>query len=554
MHFIEFIPRLLRRPVYFFLLCWMIVSAFGLASRADAHASLVEAVPAAGSELVEAPDRIVLTFNERLEKELYQLRVYDRDKRLVTEQNAVMNESQTTLTLNLPRIGQGTYLVTYHVISADGHPVNGTYLFAVGESLDGPAPATGIGIGMDHLNYHDGGMLDRFGVKDVLQFASRIAFYITMLGFTGLLLWLRWFGTGSPMETKTRLRRLAERWQQAYLIVYILFMWAHMGDLIGDGGSDALLRLFSHTSIGYAWLGGLLLALLSFVMLYRNALLDYIWVAAVWLAKSLLGHAAAFQPARETLTLDFVHLAASSVWIGGLLTLLTLWRSDREQARRLYPFFSAAALISILVLIVSGVLMTFIFLPDIRYIVETTWGKLLIVKTVLVLLVVATASLVRYYYRKNNEQRVGSLIRTDALLMVLILGIVGIFTYLLPAPANEPLNWHVMGDKIHMTAQISPNAPGVNDFTVKVWLPEELGKPKQVIMKLQSIDSPEIAPLSVPLEYFEDPSFEESFGMKRYSYKARGAYLPYPGHWKLEVRVMDSNDDETVYEKEERVF
>lgn len=552
MHFKTSVSRLLRRPVYFFIICWMMVFVFGLASRADAHASLVEAVPAASSELVQAPEQVVLTFNERLEKELYQLRVYDKDKRLVTEQGPVMSDNQMTLTLDLPQLGQGTYLVTYHVISADGHPVSGTYLFAVGESLSGAEPVAGAD--MEHLNYHDNGPLDRFGVKDVLQFASRIAFYVTMLGLTGLLLWLRWFGTGSPLETKNRLHRNVERWQQAYLIVYILFMWAHMGDLIGDGGADALLRLFSQTTIGYAWLGGLLLALLSFVMLYRNALLDYVWVAAVWFAKSLLGHAAAFQPAKETLTLDFLHLAASSVWIGGLLMMLLLWRHERDQARKFYPFFSTAALISILVLIASGVLMSFIFLPDIRYIVETLWGKLLIVKTALVLTVVVAASLIRYYYRKNNERRTGHLIRADALLMALILGIVGIFTYLIPAPANEPLNWHVMGAKIHMTAQISPNAPGVNDFTVKVWLPEKLGKPKQVIMKLQSIDSPEIAPLSVPLEYFEDPSFEESFGMKRYSYKARGAYLPYPGHWKLEVRVMDSNDDETVYEKEERVF
>ncbi|GAB7056938.1 MULTISPECIES: copper resistance CopC/CopD family protein [Paenibacillus] len=548
------VSRMIRRPVYFLIVCWMLVFALGWAPRADAHASLVEAVPAAGSELVQAPEQVVLTFNEPLEKELYQLRVYDKDKRLVTQQGPVMSDNQTAIKLDLPQLGQGTYLVTYHVISADGHPVNGTYLFAVGESLSGQAPADGIRADMEHLHYHDSGPFDRFGVKDVLQFASRIAFYVTMLGFTGLLLWLRWFGTGSPLETKNRLRRNAERWQQFYLIVYILFMWAHMGDLIGDAGAGALLRLFSQTTIGYAWLGGLLLALLSFVMLYRNALLDYAWVAAVWVAKSMLGHAAAFQPAKDTLTLDFMHLAASSVWVGGLLTLLLLWRHEREQARRLYPFFSMAAMISILVLIASGVLMTFIFLPDIRYIVETLWGKLLIVKTALVLAVVVTASLIRYFYRRNHERTTGRLIRADVLLMSLILGIAGVFTYLLPAPANEPLNWHVMGEKIHMTAQISPNAPGVNDFTAKVWLPEKLGKPKQVIMKLQSVDSPEIAPLMVPLESFEDPSFEESFGMKRHSYKARGAYLPYPGRWKLEVRVMDSNDDETVYEKEIRIF
>jgi copper transport protein len=90
---------------------------------------------------------------------------------------------------------------------------------------------------------------------------------------------------------------------------------------------------------------------------------------------------------------------------------------------------------------------------------------------------------------------------------------------------------------------------------VKIWLPEELGKPKQVMLKLQDMRSPEIAPLEVPLKQTDNNNgMEETYGMKQYTYKSRGAYLPYPGYWKLEVRAMNSNDDETVYVKEIRVF
>ncbi|AFC33088.1 YcnJ [Paenibacillus mucilaginosus 3016] len=546
------VAKMSRFAALLLLTMVMLLTVTAGASPAAAHASLVEAVPAAGSELRAAPERITLTFNERLENGLFYLRVYDSAKRQVTDAAAVMNPAQTAVILELPALGQGNYLVTYHVISADGHPVEGTYLFAVGQSLSEDAGSQEMPAGMHHS--HGDEPFGGTSAGDVLQFASRILYYAALLVFTGWLLWYRRFGGTAPDETRTRLRRLAEKWQQLYLIAYILFMWAHLPDLLGDSGAAGLVTLFTKTAAGYAWIGGLLLALLSFVMLYRSTALDLVWAALAWLAKGMLGHAAAFEPKTQTLLLDWLHLAAAAVWAGGLVMLLLLWKTEREQAKRLLPVFSTAALLSLLVLTVSGVLTTFIFLPDIRYILETSWGRLLLVKSALVAAVMVTGALIRFSYRRLRDRTAGRLLALDAILMTATIGVVGVFTYLTPLPANEPLHWHVMGEKIHMTAQISPKVPGVNDFTVKVWLPEKLGKPKDVILKLHSLDGPEIAPIVVPVEPFDDASFEDSYDMKRHSYRVRGAYLPYAGRWRVEVRVMDSEDTETVYNSEIRVY
>lgn len=543
---------MLKRLFYYIGLVAILLLSFMPAQPVSAHAGLVQAVPDANSELRESPAAVALTFNERLEEGLYYLRVYDSNKRRVTEQPAVLNEAHTVLTLQLPPLEKGTYLTTYHVISADGHPVEGSYLFAVGQTLDTPS-GTQPDASMEHMHRHDG-LLDAFGTKDVLQYAARIAFYMTMLALTGWLMWMRWFGVDRPDDLRLSLKRIAVGLQQTYTIVYILFMGAHLGDLIGDGGTDSLVRLFTQTTIGYAWLGGLLLALLSFVCLYHRAWLDYAWVALVWFAKSLLGHAAAFEPRGQTLLLDWLHLGAASVWVGGLVMLLYFASAKKEAFRVFLPMFSSAALWSVLLLAVSGAMSVFIFLPDISYVLETSWGLWLLAKTALVLLVVLTAAVIRRLFKRKRERTLGVLVRIDAGLMACIVVIVGIFTYMTPLPPNEPLRWHVMGEKQHMTAQISPNAPGVNDFTVKVWLPEKLGEPKQVLMKLHAKEMPDVAPFQVPLEPVEDNSVEESFGMKRYTYKARGAYLPYAGTWQLEVRVMDSNDDETVYHNEVRIY
>jgi copper transport protein len=146
----------------------------------------------------------------------------------------------------------------------------------------------------------------------------------------------------------------------------------------------------------------------------------------------------------------------------------------------------------------------------------------------------------------------------DFAAMSIIVVIVGLMTFISPVPPNEPLYWHEMGEKVHMTVQVTPNVPGDNQFQVYVWLPKELGKPKQVMLRAQNQDKPELAPIDIPLVEFagigQDASFGTSETLTEFDYKAEGPFLPFPGLWKLEFRVMDSNDDETVYAKEVRLY
>ncbi|SFL12680.1 copper transport protein [Paenibacillus sp. 1_12] len=520
----------------------------GIPQNVGAHAGLLESVPPANAELDQSPAQIALIFNERLEEGVFWIRVMDTNKKQVTANKAQINLERTKLTLDLPKLGQGNYLVSYHVISSDGHPVDSTYLFAVGQTL------SNVQAGTTDEHLHNQGLSTGVKFTDIIHFVSRVIYYAFMLAFTGWVLWLRFSGIKGE-NTSSALQGWTLQLQRGFVVAFIFMMFTHLFAMVGDGGSEALAMLFTHTSIGYVWMASLVLSLLGFVVLFRSLLVDLLWVVFIWFFKSLNGHAAAFEPVNQTILLDVVHLAAASLWIAGLLMLLVLWKRSRDEAIALFPRVSGVALASLAILVISGVFSVFIMLPDVFYVVETQWGKLLLFKSALVLLVIVTGSLLRFYHRRNGYSKIGSLLKIDAVLAMLIVAIVGIFTYLTPLPTNEPLSWHVMGEKIHMTAQISPNNPGVNDFTVKIWLPEELGKPKQVLLKLQDMRSPEIAPLEVPLKLSENNNgLEETYGMKQYTYKSRGAYLPYAGYWKLEVRAMNSNDDETVYEKEIRVF
>jgi copper transport protein len=82
---------------------------------------------------------------------------------------------------------------------------------------------------------------------------------------------------------------------------------------------------------------------------------------------------------------DWLHLAAGSVWVGGLAGLLVLWRS-LPVARRVaglvvcVPRFSNVAFVSVLVLIGSGVGAALIHLPTFASLWQTSYGQTLLVK------------------------------------------------------------------------------------------------------------------------------------------------------------------------------
>lgn len=533
-------------------LLMLILCCVLLPNKVQAHASLLQASPHANEQRSDSPGQVELVFSEPVEREGYSLRVLNLDKQSMANQEAALSSDRRSLTLALPQLPTGTYLVSYHIISSDGHPVEGTYLFSVGEMVDENAAKQAF-MGDFTLGEGPGSSLQ---LTDVLVFAIRALYYLWLVVFTGWIVWMRITAKRTGEGLRLAMQAIAVKLQQGYVILFLLLVWAHLPGLMGESGAEALLRFLINTPSGMAWLASTALALLSMFVLHKRLGLDLLWVALVWAVKAGMGHAAAQEPAWAALGMDVLHLGAASIWAGGLAMLLYLWRKDLEEAKRYYVLFSKAALLCAVLLLLSGAALAVLYLGDIRYVVLTVWGKLLLVKTVLMAAVLATAAGIRRLVPLGKERAAGRLLRLDAAWMVCIALIAGIFTYLTPAPVNEPLYWHEMdsGQGRHLTVEMTPKAPGMNDIKVKVWLPETLGEPKHVILKITDLEDEQLAPLEVPLTAIEDQSFEESWGMKKYTYTSRGSYLPYPGRWLLEVRVMDREDNETVDRQEITVY
>ncbi|RKN66124.1 copper resistance CopC/CopD family protein [Paenibacillus ginsengarvi] len=521
---------------------------------ASAHSVLTKAVPEPNSQLNEAPGRIELTFNERLESELYYIKVFDEIGRAVPDLKAALSTDQKTMALDLPKLSNGRYTVTYHVISADGHPVEGTYVLSIGPGVEGDI----VG---DSSSLHAGHQLSAdMSVYDVLKYLSRIAYYFGLLALAGWVFWgavsdLQRSGIGAHY----RVGLLGV--QRTHFLALIAFVYFHYQDLLGDQGFGELVSLFAGTWVGRSWLAAFVLALLGFALLGRSKAVDLAFIGVLLAAKSVNGHAMGHEPQWITVTLDWIHLLGAAVWVGGLLLIVPLWKKNKAWVDSFLPRFSNGALLSMVALTLTGVATTLLYLPSLNYLLYSQWGKLLIAKVVFVVLVLLLGLGIRLAMRQRKDKDVRDMVRMDFGAMGIIVVLVGLLTFISPVPPNEPLYWHEMGvsqTSPHMTAQVTPMVPGDNQFRVDIWLVKEIGKPKQVLLKLQNLDKPEIAPIEVPLTEHkneqQDAGFTADDTYGQYSYKADGPFLPFAGLWKMEVRILDRNDDETVYKLEKRVY
>jgi copper transport protein len=382
--------------------------ALVLPATALAHAALLKTFPQASELLDTQPKMVELTYDEVVEPRFAIVSVTDKDAH--SEVAGSPRRSPTdpyTLEVPVKHLAEGWYLVFWRVISADGHPVRGAFTFQIGPN-PGPAPQFVIP------------SLTETATTPSLLVARWVAFLAVMVA-VGLFV-LR-TAIARPVVSRvreTRLRAVSIAFVVALAIalvavpVYVLVATAQfalrsvfdVGTLVplmrvsafGRGFLDLelMLALFAGAALVALWLDrperprrsvAALLAL-------GGALLA---AGALLFAPGASGHAAQTAPRALSVALDWFHLAAGSVWIGGLVGLLVLWRS-LPAARRTaglavcVPRFSAVALVSVLVLIGAGTGAAVIHLPTLSSLWQTAYGKAILVKVALLAAAMLLAS------------------------------------------------------------------------------------------------------------------------------------------------------------------
>lgn len=109
------------------------------ATPASAHSSLIGSTPQDGAVLGEAPDEVVLEFDEEVQPDFSQVAVLDAEENHYEDGDPV--SAGPTVTQAVTDLPSGEYSISYRVGSADGHPVTGVITFTV----DLPADAAAAG-------------------------------------------------------------------------------------------------------------------------------------------------------------------------------------------------------------------------------------------------------------------------------------------------------------------------------------------------------------------------------------------------------------------------
>jgi len=111
------------------------ISAMIPAQAAFAHAELESSNPEANSVIGAAPEVVSLTFAEQLmviegEPEANQIQVNDSSNMRVDNGDFQVTGNVLTVSLK-PGLPDDSYTITYRVVSADGHPIEGLVDFEV---------------------------------------------------------------------------------------------------------------------------------------------------------------------------------------------------------------------------------------------------------------------------------------------------------------------------------------------------------------------------------------------------------------------------------------
>lgn len=571
------------------LMCCALIAAFG-GDVAQAHTAFSGSSPNDGETLSAPPEQLHLTFSGKLEGALHAVKLTGPDGVAAPLEPLVLSDDRKMIMADLPELANGKYTVAFRVISGDGHPMEGTISFEVAvpepasepapapaeepgqgaaagpgteQEPDAPPPESGVGEGAssppdgtvsespdtspsspqpdNHVHvspYAAPGFL-------TLLFVSRVLYYAALLALLG---WALWSALQRLTERRAAYwRNIGMRLLTVHLLAFGLFAMLHWLELTAGGQSGVpFAALLRDTGVGQSWLFTGVLAVAGFPLLFRYRYVDAGWAVLIIAAKTLRGHASAFEPVLWARIADGVHLASAAVWAGGLLALVLVMRTSADWFRSLAPSFSTAALAALLVLAATGVVSAVLYTERLTDLPETAWGMLLLGKIALVAVVVPVAALLRRYLRKGDAASFRKWIRVDFALLFGIVAVTGILTHVSPTMERMAFNWHVMGSEVHLSADIAELRGGANELSLKVWVPAGDGPPA-VSAFVTEPGSPETA---VALSAVDIPSEEwETFGdFDKYTFAGAPAIRD-PKAASLRVIVQRSNGQQYEYTK-----
>ncbi len=510
--------------------------------RAAAHALPQSAIPAPGAEVQSAPAFVEITFGETPDPKLSTITVVDSSGSSVDAgPTTVVPGHPVALEVPIKHIGSGVYTVTWKTVSAvDGHLATGAYAF-------------GVGVSAASANAHDAEALSS-PAPSILAVVSRWLFFLGLMGVIG-----------AASTCLIALRDVPSIAKRVVLSAWVVSVIGAAGIVEAEReaagiGVDAIFT----TTLGATVIARIIalvltgLAVLSVFIAPARARRAAIAAAGIGAAFAMwvdvaASHAGAQSPVVLNLIIQWAHIAASGVWIGGLLVLILALRGQpSDQKGRAARRFSTTAGVAIVVVAVSGTFRAVIEIGSVGRLFGTAFGVLVLVKVGLFLMLAILGAVNRY----ANVRRAPTVLRglrrvatTEVVIAAAVVLVAAALVNVAPPVASattvaavHPAQLVVTGSDFATTVRVrltvSPGGAGFNTFSLHV----------------NDYDTGAVVPAaSAELEFTQPlrPQLGESTLRLRPepggSLTARGANLSVAGIWEVAVIIEGTHTSTEVH-------
>lgn len=530
----------------------VVLVALAAVPSAFAHAILQESTPSNDMVVRQSPPTVTLRFNEAVETAFGSIRAYNCSGGRV-DSGKISRPDERRVAIRLDRkLPRGSYTVTWRVISADAHPVAGAFVFHVKAADPSGSCTQEFGKGTP-------GEIDA-----LFKFARALDFSLILLvvgGAGALALVLR----SAAVELRARLYRILAGLAVGLVFAGILCI-VLQGAIAGGFGLSEAFRWNTvdsvlQTRFGKAFLFQLAFAALAAPVAFiagqaRNAALGAVTlVPALCLLPTLSAAGHARTSGSVALIADLVHLAAASIWVGGLaFTLLALLLAGGDRwplASRAVPRFSILAVISVATLVTAGVIRGSEELvpsgTSLRHWPRTVWdglwhttyGQLLLAKIALVVPLLGLGAYNNRYAVPRLRKQIASVVEqrrflraagAELLIMATIVGVTAVLVTEPPAKASikppKLFNTYAPLGDIELNMTVEPARTGPN--VIHIYTNTQSGVPAATAAMTLSatLPSQNLGPLRIPLQRIGP-----------FHYTVSGATFPQPGDWQMTIEA-----------------
>ena len=506
-----------------------IVLAPAGAGPADAHAGFVSSEPGDGASLPTSPERIAIVFTETPDLGFSSIQLLDAGG-TPHPLGALRADPPHGISADVDEIlPDGVYTVAWEVVSTeDGHKTANSFAFAVGDAV---APQPG------------GGTQESVTKPTPGSVASKVGLYAGL----GVLIACAGVGLGVLGDRPRRLHVVA-------LAAAAAAFAGATGLLVSEqraiGVSMANL-LASPTGRPYLWIvvGSLVAAAFAVLAAARPGWRRLLWLAgaaaaATAFVRASSGHAASPSPALPQELVQWVHIVAASLWIGGLLLVALTLRDPGPPPVTQIRRFSTMALFAVGVLVLTGVLRTLSEIGGPGALLDALgegYAIALVVKVSLALLLIGLGAVNRFRSipRLPGDPRpLRRILRAEIAVAAGIVVLTATLTGLDPAAGTasaapaSPVLGVAAGTDFAETTRVelttTPGTPGTNALRAVVTDPETGAglSPDDVTLRFASVTVPDL------------PATDVALRRQGEAWTGQGLAPSVAGTWRVTARVL----------------